>query len=186
MQRTKRILVHAAAGGVGQFLCQWAKHLGVEVIGCVGSQNKVQAAISNGCHHVIDLSKENLVKQVMKLTNFEGVGLVYDGVGRDTFIESLKCIWPLGLAASYGEASGAVENFNLNHLVPKSLYVTRPLLALYKANRVELVLAANDIFDFIKKGVLKPKITEYAFGDVVKAHQDLESRKSVGSIVLKL
>ncbi len=183
--RAKKVLVHSAAGGVGQFLCQWAKHLGVEVIGVVGSKEKINIALENGCRYVINSSVGNFYEEVKKITKNLGVGAVYDGVGKDTLENSLKCLWPMGVCMSYGESSGKTEKLDLNHLVKHSLYLTRPTLSIYKANRVELSLAANDIFDLILRGALRPRITEYSFTDVAKAHYDLESRKSVGSIVLK-
>ncbi len=186
VKRAKRILVHAASGGVGQFLCQWARALGVEVIGVVGGQEKIHKALENGCKYVIDSKKGNFAKEVMNITQNQGVGLVYDGVGRDVFDNSLKCLWPMGICVSYGESSGNVEKLDLNLLVANSLYVTRPTLELYKANRVELALGASELFNLIQRNILKPHFTKYNFEDVAKAHQDLESRKSMGSLILKL
>lgn len=185
-KRAKRILVHAAAGGVGQFLCQWAKHLGIEVIGTVGADEKMSAATNNGCAHVINYKKGNFVEALAKITNHEGVGLVYDSVGKDTLEKSLECLWPMGMCVSFGESSGAVEKFDLNSLVANSLYITRPTLALYKSNRIELTLSAAEVFGAMTAGVLRPQIKTYAFKDVAKAHEDLESRKTTGSLVLTL
>ncbi len=185
-KRAKRILVHSAAGGVGQFLCQWARAMGVEVIGVVGSQEKVAHALENGCRYVINAQKGDFLQEVMKITQNEGVGVVYDGVGKDSLVKSLQCLWPMGLCVSHGESSGSTPDLNLNYLVENSLYLTRPILALYKANRIELALAAGEIFDLIARGILRPKITEYNFKDVAQAHSDLESRKTSGSLVLKL
>lgn len=185
-KRAKRILVHAASGGVGHILCQWAKHIGVEVIGTVGSEEKVGFAKSFGCDHVINYkATPNFVEEVSKLTNKEGVGLVYDSVGHDTLDKSLACLWPMGMCINFGESSGVCDKLDLNHLVTNSLYLTRPTMALYKANRIELVLSANEILLAVEQGIVKPKITEYAFKDVAKAHRDLEGRKTIGSIVLK-
>ncbi len=186
VKRAKRILVHAAAGGVGQFLCQWARSYGVEVIGTVGSELKMARAQANGCAHVINYKSKNFVQELANLTQGGGVGVVYDGVGKDVIEKSLECLWPLGLHVSYGESSGSTENLNLNLLVSNSLFLTRPSLAIYKANRIELALAASDLFDLLAKGVLKPQITTYPFSDVAKAHQALESRASMGSLVLTL
>jgi NADPH2:quinone reductase len=183
--RAKRILIHAAAGGVGHLLCQWARYLGLEIIGTVGNEKKAVAARANGCNYVIDYKTQNLVEEVAKITNQEGVGLVYDGVGRDTLEKSLECLWPMGMCVSFGEASGNTEKLDLNQLVTNSLYLSRPTLALYKANRVELTLSADEVFAATAKGILKPQITTYAFGDIIKAHQDLEERNSLGSLVLK-
>lgn len=182
----KRILVHAAAGGVGQFLCQWAKNQGVEVIGTVGSEAKIAIAKQNGCDHVINYKTQDFLKEVARITQNAGVGMVFDGVGKDTLIKSLECLWPMGICASYGEASGDTEKLNLNCLVANSLYLTRPTLALYKSNRIELALAAANVFDLILQGSLKPKITSFAFKDFAKAHKALEARESTGSLVLTL
>lgn len=182
--RAKRILVHAAAGGVGHILCQWAKHLGLEVIGTVGDDKKVAMAQAFGCNHVINYKTKNFVEEVARITDHQGVGLVYDSVGKDTLEKSLECLWPMGMCVSFGEASGATEKLDLNHLVSNSLYLTRPTMALYKANRIELVLSANEVFAALNQGIIKPKITTYAFKDVEKAHEALENRSSTGSIVL--
>ncbi len=184
--RAKKILVHAAAGGVGHILCQWAEYLGLEVIGTVGDDKKVPLAQSFGCSHVINYKTTDFVGAVAKITNNDGVGLVYDSVGKDTLEKSLACLWPMGMCVSFGEASGNTDALNLNHLVANSLYLTRPTMALYKANRVELVLSANEVFAALTKGIIKPQITTYAFKDFAKAHQSLENRSSVGSLVLKL
>lgn len=184
--RAKKILVHAAAGGVGHILCQWAKHLGLEVIGTVGSNEKALFAKSLGCDHVINYKETNFVEEVEKITNHDGVGLVYDSVGKDTLEKSLECLWPMGMCVSFGESSGNTEKLDLNRLFLNSLYITRPTIALYKANIVELKLSANEVFAALKKGVIKPKITAYAFTDAEKAIQDLESRKTTGSLVLKI
>jgi NADPH2:quinone reductase len=186
VKRAKKILVHAAAGGVGQFLCQWARGLGVDVIGTVGSDLKIARAQANGCSHVINYKSKNFIQEVGEITKGAGVGLVYDGVGKDTLEKSLDCLWPMGLCVSYGEASGPTNKLDLNMLVANSLYITRPTLSLYKANRIELALGAADLFNLLGKGVLKPQITTFPFSDVAKAHQALESRASMGSLVLTL
>ena len=182
--RAKKILVHAAAGGVGHILCQWARHLGLEVIGTVGDDKKIQFAQASGCTHVINYKTKNFVEEVAKITNNQGVGLVYDSVGKDTLDKSLSCLWPMGMCVTFGESSGSTEKLDLNHLVTNSLYITRPTMALYKANRIELVLSANEVFIALTQGILKPQITTYAFKDVAKAHEALEGRTSTGSIVL--
>lgn len=184
-KRSRKILVHAAAGGVGHILTQWAKYLGIEVIGTVGSDNKVDFARLHGCAHVINYRKTNFVEEIAKITNHGGVGLVYDSVGKDTLDKSLECLWPMGMCVTYGESSGATEKLDLNHLVNNSLYLTRPTMMLYKANRMELVLSADEVFATLLKGIVKPKITTYALQDVAKAHQDLENRNTVGSLVIK-
>lgn len=184
--RSKKILVHAAAGGVGQFLCQWAKHLGIEVIGTVGDDAKTSQAMANGCSHVINYKKSDLIDEVARITADGGVGVVYDGVGKDVIDKSLACLWPMGMYVSFGESSGTPEKLDLNSLVTNSLYITRPSLAMYKANRIELVLSANEVFAGLEKGILRPKITTYDFSEIAKAHHDLESRSSMGSLVLTL
>lgn len=182
--RAKKVLVHGAAGGVGHILCQWAKYLGLEVIGTVGSDAKVAIAKANGCDHVINYRTANFVAEVAKITSNGGVGVVYDAVGKDTLEKSLECLWPMGMCISYGEASGVPEKLDLNRLVGNSLYLTRPMMALYKSNRIELILSADEVFAAITKGIVKPQIKTYAFKDVAKAHDDLEHRKVTGSIVL--
>jgi len=183
-KRAKRILVHSAASGVGHILCQWAKYLGLEVIGTVGSDEKTNFARTHGCDHVINYRSKNFVSEVARITNNEGVGLVYDSVGKDTFEKSLQCLWPMGMCVTFGESSGACDKFDLNQLLVNSLFVTRPTMALYKANRIELVLSADEVFAAVSKEIVKLKITTYKFSDVAKAHRDLESRNTVGSLVL--
>jgi len=186
VKRAKKILVHSASGGVGQFLSQWARSLNVEVIGTVGSDAKIMRAQSNGCNHVINYKSKNFIEEVARVTEGGGVGVVYDGVGKTTLTHSLECLWPMGICISYGESSGPTEKLDLNLLVTNSLYITRPTLALYKANRIELALGAAEVFNLLGKGILKPLITTYPFQDVAKAHAALESRESMGSLVLTL
>jgi NADPH2:quinone reductase len=184
-KRAKRILVHSAAGGVGHLLCQWAKYLGLEVIGTVGSDAKINFALENGCSNVINYKKSNFVEEVARITNHEGVGLVYDSVGKDTLDKSLECLWPMGMCVTFGESSGNTDKLDLNHLVTNSLYITRPTMSLYKANRIELVLSAAEVFAALSQKIITPKITSYNFQDAEKAHQKLESRSSTGSLILK-
>jgi len=184
--RARKILVHSAAGGVGHFLCQWARHLGLEVIGTVGSDAKMPIAKSFGCNHVINYASKDFLAEVDTITNGNGVGIVYDGVGKDTIQKSIDCLWPMGMCVSYGESSGATPSIDLNSLLLNSLYMTRPTLALYKAKRIELVLSANEVFSAVEKGILKPNITTYQFSQIPQAHLDLESRKTTGSLVIKV
>ena len=180
----KRILIHAVAGGVGHILCQWARHLGIEVIGTVGSDQKIDFANLIGCNYVINYKTNNFVEKLGEITNYNGVGIVYDSVGKDTILKSLECLWPMGICISYGESSGVVEPINLNSLIDNSLYLCRPSLPIFKNNRAELAITAEQIFAMVKKGVIKPKITEFNFKDIVKAHQLFENRTNTGSVVL--
>jgi len=180
------ILMHAAAGGVGQILCQWAKALGATVIGTVGSDEKAALAKKAGCKHVIVTSRENFVDQVKAITKGKGVPVVYDGVGKDTFMGSLDCLSPLGLLASFGNASGAVTQFNPGVLAQKgSLFLTRPTLATYTATREDLVKAAQELFAVVKSGKVRIAINQtYPLREAAQAQRDLESRKTTGSTVL--
>ncbi len=180
------ILVHAAAGGVGQILCQWAKHLGATVIGTVGSDEKAALAKKAGCKHVIVTSKEKFVDRVKAITKGKGVPVVYDGVGKDTFMDSLDCLAPLGLMASFGNASGAVTQFNPGVLAQKgSLFLTRPTLFTYTAKREDLLKAAQDLFAVVKSKAVKISINQtYPLREAAQAHIDLEGRKTTGSTVL--
>ena len=180
------IVVHAAAGGVGQILCQWSKHLGATVIGTVGSDEKVALAKKAGCKHVVVMSREKLSERVNKITKGRGVPVVYDGVGKDTFVESLDCLAPLGLMASFGNASGAVAPVNIGILAQKgSLFLTRPTLVNYTSAREDLLTAARELFAVVKKGAVKITINQrYPLRDAAQAHRDLEARKTTGSTVL--
>jgi NADPH2:quinone reductase len=180
------VVVHAAAGGVGQILSQWCKALGATVIGTVGNDDKVAIAKKIGCKHVIVLAREKVSERVKEITKGKGVPVVYDGIGKDTFMESLDCLAPLGLMVSYGNASGPVPPVNLGILGPKgSLYVTRPTLMTYTAKREDLVKAARDLFAVIKSGKVKISINQtYPLRDAAQAHRDLEARKTTGSTVL--
>ena len=180
------ILVHAAAGGVGQILCQWTKHLGATVIGTVGSEEKAALAKKAGCKHVIVTSKENFAERVKAITKGKGVPVVYDGVGKDSFMGSLDCLSPLGLMVSFGNASGPVPPFNLGVLAQKgSLFLTRPTLFSYTSKREDLVTAARELFSVVKSGKVKISINQtYPLREAARAHIDLEGRKTTGSTVL--
>ncbi len=180
------ILVHAAAGGVGLILGQWAKHLGATVIGLVSSDEKAAVAKSNGCTHTIVYTRENFVQRVKELTGGAGVPVVYDSVGKDTFMDSLDCLQPRGLMVAYGNASGAVPPFNIGTLAAKgSLFLTRPSLVAYTAKREELLATAADLFDVVSRGAVKIQVNQtYPLAEAAKAHRDLESRKTTGSTVL--
>jgi len=180
------ILIHAAAGGVGSLACQWAKHLGVTVIGTVGSEAKGKLARDHGCTYVIDYTKEDFVARVAEITKGAKLPVVYDSVGKDTFMKSLDCLAPLGLMVSFGQSSGLVEPFSINILTNKgSLYVTRPTLAHYAPTSEKLRAMAKELFDVIASGAVKIEIGQtYALKDVAQAHRDLEARKTTGSTVL--
>ena len=180
------ILMHAAAGGVGLILCQWAKHLGVNVIGTVGSDEKAALAKQAGCKHVVVTSREKFFDRVKEITKGKGLPVVYDGVGKDTFMESLDCLAPLGLMVSFGNASGAVPPFNAGILSAKgSLYLTRPTLATYTAARADLVKAAQELFSVVKSKKVKITINQtYPLREAAQALRDLESRKTTGQTVL--
>ena len=180
------IVVHAAAGGVGQILCQWAKHLGATVIGTVGSDEKVALAKKVGCKHVVVMSREKLSERVKAITKGKGVPVVYDGVGKDTFMESLDCLQPRGIMASFGNASGAVPPVNIGILAQKgSLFLTRPTLVNYTSSREDLLTAARELFAVVKKGAVKIAVNQrYPLHEAAQAHRDLESRKTTGSTVL--
>ena len=180
------ILFHAAAGGVGLIACQWARALGVTMIGTVGSDEKGELAKSHGCTHIINYNKENFVDRVKELTGGKGVPVVYDSIGKDTFIGSLDCLSPLGMLVSFGSASGPVPPFSLNELASRgSLYVTRPTLFSYAASRSDLDSMAAELFAMVESGKVKIDINQrYALKDVQQAHRDLESRKTTGSTIL--
>ena len=180
------ILLHAAAGGVGLIMSQWAKALGATVIGTVGSDAKAAIARAHGCDHVINYSTEDTVKRVRELTGGKGVPVVYDGVGRDTLMISLDCLSPRGLLVSFGNASGAVPPLDLLLLSAKgSLYVTRPTLNTYTASDADLQQTAQDLVDVVASGKVKIPVNQrHALADVVQAHRDLESRRTTGTTVL--
>jgi len=180
------ILVHAAAGGVGVILCQWGNALGATVIGTVGDEEKAKLAKANGAHHTILYRNEDFAAKVKEITGGKLCDVVYDGIGKTTFPASLDCIRPLGTFASFGSASGPVEAFNINILQTKgSLFATRPTLNNYVAKREDLLATAKDLFDVVSSGKVNiPVNQKHALKDAVKAHQDLEGRKTTGSTIL--
>jgi NADPH2:quinone reductase len=182
------ILLHAAAGGIGLILGQWAKHLGATVIGTVGSDEKAKLAQAHGCAHTIVYTREDFAKRVDEITQGKKVPVVYDSVGKDTFLKSLDCLAPLGLVALFGQSSGSVEPLNLGILAQKgSLYVTRPTLNTYAAKRENLVAMAKELFDVVESGAVKIEVNQtYPLQDAAKAHADLVARKTTGSTVLLL
>ncbi len=180
------VLWHAAAGGVGSIASQWLKALGVTVIGTVGSEEKAKLAKANGCAHTIIYTKENFVERVNEITGGKKLPVVYDSVGKDTFLGSLDCLQPLGLLAIFGNGSGPVAGFDINLLAAKgSLYVTRPTLNTYAAKREDLEAMAADLFEVVKSGKVKIDVSHtYPLKDAAQAHRDLEARKTTGSIIL--
>jgi NADPH2:quinone reductase len=180
------MLLHAAAGGIGLIACQWARYLGATIIGTTSSEEKAKLAKEHGCTHVINYKTEDFVKRVKEITGGRGVDVVYDSIGKDTYPGSLDCLKPLGLWVSFGNASGAITNFDIGTLAARgSLYATRPTLMTYTAKREDLLANANDLFDVVAKGAVKIKVNQtYPLKDVVQAHRDLEARKTTGSTVL--
>jgi NADPH:quinone reductase len=180
------ILCHAAAGGVGLILCQWAKALGATVIGTVGSDEKAALARAHGCDHPIVYTRENFTQKVKEITNGKGVPVVYDSVGKDTFAGSLDCLQPLGMMVSFGSASGPVPAFEPALLAGKgSLFFTRPTLMTYTAKRDDLEKMAADLFGVVSSGKVKIEVHQtYPLKDAARAHRDLEARKTTGSTLL--
>ena len=181
------ILFHAAAGGVGQIFCQWAKSLGCKVIGTVGSEEKIKIAKKNGCDFVINYSKDNFAKKVLEFTNGEGVPVVYDGVGKSTFESSIECLKMRGMMVSFGNSSGSLSNIDVKKMIqPKGLYFTRPSMGQYLGTDDELIEAKDALFNKIKLGQIKVEIfKKYKLEEVIKAHTDLEGRKIIGPAILK-
>ena len=180
------ILFHAAAGGVGLIACQWARAIGVTMIGTVGSDEKAALAKEHGCTHVINYNTENFVERVKEITGGKGVPVVYDSIGKDTFIGSLDCLAPLGMMVSFGNASGPVPAFSLNELASRgSLFITRPSLMSYTAKRQDLETMAAHLFSMVESGKVKIDIRQrYPLSEVAQAHRDLEARKTTGSTLL--
>jgi len=180
------ILFHAAAGGIGLIACQWAKALGVTMIGTVSTDEKAALAKAQGCAHVINYKTENFVERVKEITGGKGVPVVYDSIGKDTFTGSLDCLMPRGMLVSFGSASGPVTPFGMNELASRgSLYVTRPSLGSYIATRAALEATAGDLFAMVESKQVTIEINQrYALKDVGQAHSDLEARKTTGSTIL--
>ena len=185
-KKGETVLFHAAAGGVGQFFCQWAKSLGLKVIGTVGSQEKIEIAKKYGCDEVINYSKEDFAKKVMELTDGKGVSVVYDGVGKSTYDKSIECLKLRGTMVSFGNASGALDPIIVSKsLQPKGIYFVRPAMNQYFTNSEEIHEAANMLFKQISSGNVKIEIyKKYKLEDAVQAHMDLEGRKITGPAVI--
>ena len=180
------ILIHAAAGGVGLIVCQWAKAMGVTVIGTVGSDDKAVLAKAHGCDHTIIYTRENVVERVKDLTGGKGVRVVYDSIGKDTFIGSLDCLRPLGMMVTFGNSSGPVPPVDTSELSKRgSLFLTRPTLFSYTALRSDLLAISGDLFDAVTSGKVKIEVNQtYALKDAALAQADLVARKTTGSTVL--
>lgn len=181
-----RILIHAAAGGVGLIVCQWAKYLGATVIGTVGSPEKADLAKNHGCDHPILYQDEDFVLRVKEITEEKGVDVVYDSVGQSTFMKSLDCLRPMGMMVSFGQSSGPIQPIDTGILAAKgSLFLTRPSLMAYTASRKDLLAHALDLFDVVVKGVVKVEIRQtYPLAEASRAHRELEDRKTTGSTLL--
>ena len=188
VQKGDTVLFHAAAGGVGLIACQWLKHVGATIIGTVGSDEKAELARAHGCTHTINYRKEDFVERVKELTGGEGVPVVYDSVGKDTFEGSLKCLRPMGLMVNFGNASGPVPPFELGRLAQMgSLYITRPTLMTYTAKREDLLASANELFEVVLSGAVKIEINQtYPLSEAPQAHRDLEGRKTTGSTIFEV
>ena len=186
VQAGEAVLIHAAAGGVGLILCQWANALGAIVIGTTGSPQKAELAAAHGCHHVIDYSREDVVKRVREITGGKGVAVVYDGVGQATLMASLDCLKPRGLLVSYGNASGPVRGLDTLWLSQRgSLYLTRPTLMTYVADDRALQENASELFSMVEAGRIKIQVKQrYRLAEAAQAHRDLEGRKTTGASIL--
>ena len=186
VQAGDTVLIHAAAGGVGLIVCQWAKALGATVIGTVGSDDKAALARAHGCDHPIVYTRENFAERVRQITGGAGVPVVYDSIGKDTFFASLDCLRPLGLMVSFGNASGTVPPFDLGELTRRgSLFLTRPSLFGYTAQRADLLAAAADLFDVVTSGKVRVEVNQtYALKDAARAQTDLAARRTTGSTVM--
>lgn len=186
VQSGQTVLFHAAAGGVGLIACQWAKHLGATVIGTVGNEAKADLASAHGCAHVIRYDREEVVARVREITGGKGVPVVYDSVGQATFERSLECLAPMGMLVSFGQSSGKIPPVDLGILSQKgSLYVTRPTLMTYTAERADLVASANELFDVVQRGAVRIEINQrFPLRDAAEAHRALEGRRTTGSTLL--
>ena len=187
IKKNEFILFHAAAGGVGLIACQWAKSVGCKMIGTVSTKEKGELAKEHGCEFIINYTEENVSEKVMEITNNQGVPVVYDGVGKDTFEESIKSLSTRGLMVSFGQSSGMVAKIDMHKTFnPKSLFYTRPSLMGYTLNREELLNCSNNLFEKIKNGQIKTNIyKKFKLEEAQKAHEIIQSRKSIGSIILE-
>jgi NADPH2:quinone reductase len=185
VSKKNTVLIHAAAGGVGQFMCRLAKYYGAKVIGVVGSQEKKNIVESLGVDYVISRDEEDFVQRVLEYTNGEGVHVVYDSVGLDTLESSIQCLSVVGLLVSFGSSSGEPNPIPLSSLAQKCLFLTRFVLFVYAENREDLVLTANEVFTLAEQGIFQPNISHrYSFDEIPRAHEELESRSTTGQGVI--
>lgn len=186
VQKGDSLLVHAAAGGVGLIVSQWATQLGATVIGTVGTEDKAELARSHGCHHPILYNQDDFAERTREITDGRGVDVVYDSVGKATFMKSLDCLRPMGMMVSFGQASGSVPPLDLGELAARgSLFLTRPSLMTYTAERQALLEHARDLFDVVQSGAVKIEVRQtYPLSEAAQAHRDLEARKTSGSTIL--
>ena len=182
------ILIHAAAGGVGLIMCQWAKALGATVIGTVGTEEKADLARAHGCDHPIIYSSQDFVAEVQRITGGEKLPVVYDSVGRDTFMRSMDCLKPRGLLVTFGQSSGAVEPFSPNILAQKgSLYLTRPTMFTYTATREQLEQSASELFDIVSSAKVKVEVQQrFQLKNAAEAHRELQARRTTGSTIFTI
>ena len=180
------ILVHAAAGGMGLILCQWARHLGATVIGTVGTEEKAEQARAAGCDHAIVHGEGDFVATVREVTDGEGCAVVYESIGKDTFRRSMDCLRPLGMMASYGHASGAPDPVDVIELGARgSLFLTRPAIMHYMAKREDLVAGAKELFEVVRNGAVEPAVNHlYPLSEAAEAHRAIEARRTTGATVL--
>ncbi len=188
VSKGETVLFHAAAGGVGLIACQWLKHLGVTIIGTVGTDEKAEIAQAHGCTHTINYNKGDFAARVKEITEGKGVPVVYDSVGKDTFDGSLQCLAPLGTMVTFGNASGPVPPLDLGRLAAMgSLFITRPTLMTYTAERKDLLGSANELFETVLSGAVKIKVKQtYPLAEAAQAHRDLEARKTTGSTIFEV
>jgi len=186
LKKGDMILFHAAAGGVGLIACQWARHIGATVIGTVGSPEKAALAKAHGCNHPILYREEDWVARTREITGGEGVAVVYDSVGVDTFLKSLDCLRPMGLMVTFGQSSGPIPPLDTGLLAAKgSLFLTRPSLMAYTAKRDDLLNSATELFEVVQSGAVKIEVKQsYPLCEAAQAHRDLEARKTTGSTIL--
>ena len=186
VRANETILFHAAAGGVGQIFCQWAKSLDCKIIGTVGSDEKIEIAKKNGCNFVINYSKENFPKKVLEITKGKGVSVVYDGVGKNTFEGSIECLKIRGMMVSFGNSSGPLPDIDVKKIIqPKGLYFTRPAMGQYLETKDEIRDGADKLFEKVKLGKVKVEIfKKYKLEDAIQAHKDLEGRKIIGPAII--